>query len=125
MMNPAPNHNHQEPTEGGCEICGFKKPDFRNYEDLYIIYPRIAESDGSRPSQLDVFYQPFHQQEWTREYHARSVLNMEDASPERLQWKLKRFFPEARNSGKYLCWISRIIGNSCWTDSRVLGSEER
>ena len=123
-MNRAPNHNHHEPTEEGSEICGNTMPDFRHYEDFNRNFrPRqqrgrgIAEGVGSRTPYLDTFYPTFRQQERRRyEDHARSLFNT-DVGPE-LSKESTPLFPEARNSGKFHCWISRIIGNSCWRESR-------
>jgi hypothetical protein len=120
-MNPAPNHG---PTEGGYEIWGNTMPDFRYYEVLnrnsrprQIRDRDNAERDGRNTPQLDTFYPTFRQQEPRRyENHGRSSSDI-DVGPE-LSEESKPLFPEARNSGKFPCWISRIIGNSsCWTES--------
>jgi hypothetical protein len=125
-MNPPPNHNHHEPTEDVSEIFGNKMPDFRYYEDLNRnLRPRpirgrgISEGDGSSSApQLDTFYPTFRQQEPRRyENHAPSSFNMY-VGPE-LSEETRPIFPEARNSGKFPCWISRIIGGSWWTGSRA------
>ena len=77
----------------------------------------MAEGDGSSTPQLDIFYPTFRQQEPRRyEGHSRSSFNI-DVGPE-LSEESKPLFPEARNSGKLPCWISRIIGSSCWSESR-------
>jgi hypothetical protein len=127
-MNPAANHNHHEPIEDGCEICGFMKPDFLDYEVLYrndssCELRGIAEGDGTDRSHLDTFYPTLRQQEPKRyENHARSSFNVEDVSPNWLREELVRLFPEAssrsplyksNDPGKFHCWVSRITGNSC------------
>ena len=121
-MNPAPSHNHHEPTKDGSEICGNTMQDFRYYDLNRNCRPRqirgIAEGVGSSTTHLDTFYPTSRQQEPRRyENHARSLFNI-DVGPE-LSEESKPLFPEARNSGKFPCWICRIIGNSCWTENRA------
>ena len=116
MMNPAPNCNHHEPTEDDCEICGFMKPGFpedeenmdRNSRGL----PGIAEGGGG-----GIYNRTFRQQGPRRyESQARS-LNAEDLGSQWIKDEIKRLFPETRNPGKFACLISRIMGNSCCTES--------
>jgi hypothetical protein len=123
-MNPARNYNQREPTEDGCEICGFMKPDFEADEDLYRNYRRresrgTAEGNGSGRSSLDTFYPTLRQQEPRRyENHACSSFNTEEVRPDWLGEELVRLFPEARNPappyklndpGKFHWWI-RYVG---------------
>jgi hypothetical protein len=124
-MNPAPNHNHHEPTEDGSEICGNTMPDFRDYEDLnrnsrprQIRKRSLTEGVGSSTPYLDTFYPTFRQQEPRRyEDHARSLFNT-DVDTE-LSKESTQLFPKSRNSGKFHYWLSRIIGNSHWTGNRA------
>jgi hypothetical protein len=98
-MDPAPNNNHHEPKEEGCELCGFMMPHFPDYENVDCT-PRepqgTAEGGGS-----STYNNPtFRQQEPIRyENRASSRFNIEDIGPMRLQEELKRLFPETRNPG--------------------------
>jgi len=98
VINPAPNQNRHEPTEDGSDIWGNTMPGIRYYEDLNrkscprpLVGGGIAEGHGITTTQLDTFYPTFRQEE-----------------PRRYD-----------NPGKFPCWISRIIGSSCWTESRA------
>jgi len=125
VINPAPNQNRHKPTEDGSEICGNTMPGIRYYKDLNRkSCPRplrgrgIAEGDGISTPQLDTFHPTFRREERRRyENHAWSSFNIDVGSD--LSEESKPLFPEARNPGKFTCWISRIIGSSCWTESRV------
>jgi hypothetical protein len=113
-MYPAPNNNHHEPTEEGCDLCGFMKPDFREGEE--IVDRNLRELRGMSESVGSSIYNPtFRQQDPRRYEHS---LNVEDLTPSWIKEEIKRLFPETSNPGKFPCWISRIIGNSCWTESR-------
>ena len=117
-MNPAPNNSLHEGTEDGCEFCGFMKPDFRDDEENMDRNSRelrgMAKSGGG-----STHTPTFRQQELRRyENHGRSSFNIEDLGPVWIQEEIKRLFPDTRNPGKFPCWISRSIWNSCWTESR-------
>ena len=133
MINPAPNQNRHEPTEDGSDIWGNTMPGIRYYEDLNrkscpspLVGRGIAEGHGIGTPQLDTFYPTFRQEEPRRyDNHAWSSFNIDVGSD--LSEESKPLFPGARNPGKFPCWISRIIGSSCWTESsawRTLTAEE-
>jgi len=119
-MYLAPNNRHV-PTVKGCELCGFMKPDFRDEENMDRNSLELHGTAGSGGSSTYSTYSPTFPQQEPRRYenHARPFNVRVDIGPVWMQDEIKWLFPEARNPGKFPCWISRIIGSSCWTESRV------
>jgi len=119
-MNPAPDHGQQEATD----ICG-NVPDFRDDEDFSrnplprpILGRRNTKGDGNRAPHLYTFYPTFGKKAPIR-YQNRVRISLNTAVGPELSEESKPLLPEATNSGKFYCWISRVIGNYCWAESRA------
>jgi len=100
-MNPAPYNNHHQPTEDGCKLCGFMRPDFGEDEEntnrISREPPGIAEDSGSRK------YDPTFRQHDLRGYKNQARSLNKDLGPGWIEEEIKRLLLETRNPGKFAC----------------------